>query len=113
MAKPAPTILSTTILAGQAVSASVNLTTGSLALLMSPAAWNSANISFLISEDNVTFRDLFDGNGVEILRPMGAGRAFIIDQSLTAAALYLQIRSGPAANPVVQDADRTFVCVLV
>jgi hypothetical protein len=80
---------------------------------MSPDAWNSANVSFLISEDNISFKNLFDGNGVEILRPMGAGRAFIIDQSLTAAALYLQIRSGPAVNPVVQDADRVFVCVLV
>jgi hypothetical protein len=113
MAKPAPTILTTTILAGQAVSSSVNLTTGSLALLMSPDAWTPANISFLISEDNISFKNLFDGNGVEILRPMGAGRGFIVDQSLTAAALYLQIRSGPAANPVVQDADRTFVCVLI
>jgi hypothetical protein len=113
MAKPAPTILSATILAGQSLSSSLNLTTGSLALLMSPDAWTPANISFQISEDNVTFRDLYDGNGVEVLRPMGAARGSIIDQSLSAAALYLKIRSGPSENPVVQDADRTFVCVAV
>jgi len=113
MAKPAPIVSSVTIPAGQSLSSPLDLTTGSLALLMSPDAWDPANVSFQISEDNVTFRDLYDRDGVQVLRPMGAARASIVDQSLSTAALYLKIRSGPSENPVEQEADRTFVCVVV
>lgn len=113
MPKPASTVSTATILAGQSLSSSLDLTAGSLGLLMSPDAWTPANISFALSQDNITFRDLYDSNGVELLHPMGAARAYIIDPLMSSAAFYLKIRSGPSENPVAQDADRAFVCVVM
>ena len=104
----APTHVSVTIPAGQAVSSSVDLTSKAMVTLMVPATWTPANISFLASYDDVNFYDLFDPAGVEVLKPVGPGRAVIIDPEMTQAALYVKIRSGPRAGPVIQQSD----CVL-
>jgi hypothetical protein len=101
-----------TIPAGQAVSGTLDLTNGSMMSISAPADWTPANVSFLLSADNVTFDNLYDGAGVEIIKPMGPGRAIIIDPSLTVGAIYMKIRSGPASNPVLQAADRTFTVVI-
>ena len=100
-----------TIAAGESLSTTLDLTSGALSLLISPPQWTPANISLQVSDDNVTFSDLYE-DGVEVLRPMGPARASIVPLSLTQAACYLKIRSGPAANPVPQEADRVFYCVI-
>jgi hypothetical protein len=102
-----------TIPAGQAVSNAADLTAGSLAMIIAPDAWTSANVSLLVSSDNNYFADLFDLDGTEVLRAMGPGRALLIPPALTQGALYLKLRSGPRANPVPQDADRTFTLLLI
>jgi len=102
-----------TIPAGQAVSNSVDLTTGTLSVVISPPGWTPANLSFLISTDNVTFANLFDADGREVIKPIGPGRAVIIDPSLTTGAMYVKFRSGPSANPVTQTADRVFSLIIV
>ena len=106
LAKP---IISTTatIRGGESVSNSVDLTTGNLLMILSPPEWTSANISFLVSNDNVTFCDLYDGDG-EVIKSMGPERAYLMDPSMTSAALYFKIRSGPLSNPIVQEEDRVF-----
>src|SRR5215475_8895648 len=98
-----------TIAAGTAVSTSADLSSGAiLTTLISPDDWTPANLSFLISADNITFSDLFDALGQEVLKSMGPGRAILVDPSLTQSAFYIKLRSGPRANPVMQAADRVF-----
>jgi hypothetical protein len=111
-AKPPIITATATIPAGQAVSNSIDLTAGNLTMLMTPTDWTPANVSFLVSEDNVTFRDLYDPGGFEIVKSMGPNRAINIDTSYSSGSLYLQIRSGPANNPVIQAADRIFTAVI-
>ena len=112
MPKPTITSVTVTIPAGQSLSDAANLTTGSLAMILSPPDWTPANISFLISSDNVNFRDLYDSMGAEIIRALKPNAAINVDPSLTTAALYLKLLSGPRQNPVPQEADRVFTLVL-
>src|SRR5262245_33314185 len=101
-----------TIPAGSAVSTSADLTGSVLTTLIAPASWTSANLSFAVSADNITFSDLFDEFGQEVLKPIGPGRAVLVDPALTQSALYIKLRSGPRANPVLQSADRAFTLLL-
>jgi hypothetical protein len=102
-----------TIPAGASLSSVLDLMAVRLTQLMAPDAWTPANVSFQVSADALTFADLYDETGAEVIRAMGAGRAVAIDPALTAAALYLKVRSGPSENPVAQDADRIFACVTI
>ena len=81
-------------------------------MLLTPLDWTPANISFQVSEDNTTFRDLFDSDGHEIIKAMGPNRAINVDPSFTSGALYVKLMSGPRQNPVVQAADRVFTIVI-
>lgn len=113
-AKPTVTSVTVTILAGQSVSNAADLTTGSLAMMFTPPDWDAgAHLTFQVSEDNVTYRDLFDRDGNEIVRAMGINRAVNIDTALTNAALWLKLRSGLRDAPIAQSADRVFVLALV
>jgi hypothetical protein len=97
--------------AGQSLSESLELTGGNLRMLMAPSDWSPANISFQVSVDDQTFCDLYD-QGVEVVKPMGPGRAEAIPASWTEAVRFLKIRSGVSNNPVVQDDDRAFTWVV-
>jgi hypothetical protein len=103
--------------AGQSVSSAVDLTKSSLVMIMSPAEWDSANISFLVSIDGSNFVDLFDTNGTEIVRSMGPGRGLLVPAALTSAAFFpteffLKIRSGVRGNPIPQTQERVLTLAL-
>jgi hypothetical protein len=112
VAKPTITSTTVTILAGQSLSSAADLSAGNMVMLLTPPAWTSANISFQVSEDNVTYCDLYDSNGNEILKAMASNRAINVDPSYTSGSLWIKIRSGPGANPVTQAADRIFTIVI-
>jgi len=102
-----------TIPAGESVSTSADLTGGALAMLIFPTDWTPANVSFQVSADNLAFSDLYDSSGVEVRRNVVPGSAVIIDTSLTQAAMYMRLRSGPASQPKAQAADRVLTLVLI
>jgi hypothetical protein len=110
---PTKNVLVLTIPAGQSLSNSVDLTTLAVAMITAPPDWTDANISFQVSDDNASFYDLFDAQGIQILRTFKAGRAVIVDPTMTQAALYARVRSGSAENPIEQEADRIlkFICI--
>jgi hypothetical protein len=110
MAKTAQTV---TIRAGQSLSDAANLVTGAVAMLYAPPDWSPANVSFQVSADGNSFSDLFDTDGVEIVKAIRVGSAVVVDQSLTQAVNYLKIRSGPRNNPVAQEADRVITLMVV
>lgn len=109
----AKAVVPATIKAGEWLSTSVTLTTNALAMVFAPDQWTPANISFQVSYDNTHWVDLFDADGAELLKPIAAGTAVNVDTSLTQAALYLRLRSGPRSAPVpqAQDAVFTLVCI--
>jgi hypothetical protein len=115
MAKPI--VVPVTISAGQSLSASADMsaTTGSITALLAPSSLTVGpngrlNVSFQFSDDNVTFYNLVDNNGAEFLRMVKAGTAVEII-SHVAQGLYLKVRSGAAASPVVQSRDAVFKVV--
>ena len=65
--------VSGTILAGQSLSAPIDCRTGTPLLLFMPAQWTPARISYLLSQDGVTFYDLYDRSAKEIAVNVRAG----------------------------------------
>src|SRR5215510_3803016 len=87
-----------TIRAGEAVSTPLDLTSAAVTMVIAPAEWTPANITFLVSIDGVNFFDLADAaSGVEISRALRPSTALKIDQSYTRSVNHLKVRSGPRA----------------
>jgi hypothetical protein len=100
------------ILAGESLSDAVDLTSGSAAIIVVPANWLPANITFQLSLDNTTFADFFDSNAREVMKMIEAGTVVNLDPSGDASAtirnVWLKIRSGARDHPVVQPEDVEF-----
>jgi hypothetical protein len=102
-------IVTPTILAGQSLSGAVDMTTGQPEFIIAPANWTAANISFQVSTDGITFGDLHDAAGREVIMSCVAGSAieFRADISAIKGGQY-KIRSGSRDHPVVQEQDAQF-----
>ena len=96
-----------TIAAGKAVSTPLDLTSAAVTMVIAPAEWTPANITFLVSIDGVNFFDFADAaSGLEISRAIQPSTAVKVDQSYTRYANHLKVRSGPRDHPIAQEADR-------
>jgi hypothetical protein len=111
---PVPRIVVTFIIpAGQFLSQGVDCTEGYFARIQMPQQWTSANLSFQISDDGVTYYDLVDKMGQEALIPVVAGTATMIRMEPWSSAIgWWKFRSGSVRGPVVQQAARTFKVTL-
>lgn len=108
-----PYALSATITAGQSLSNVIDVGGTVLFAVAMPVAWTAAALTFQASDDpNGTFGDVYDDAGLEVAVlavNVVAGRILVpagILENL-APLRYLKIRSGLAALPVAQLADRT------
>lgn len=99
--------LSTTILSGASQSGIVDLGNDKLAGFIFPAAWDTADLTFLGSKDGVTFYPLYNESG-ETTVNITVGALYIVRASNFFYPRYLKLRSGTSATPVNQTADRTF-----
>ena len=72
-------------------------------MVIAPAEWTSANITFLVSIDGVNLADA--ASGLEISRALRPSAALKIDQSYARYVNHLKVRSGPQA------ADRVLTLV--
>lgn len=108
-----------TIPTAGSLSAAVDLGRFRIVAIGVPVGWGAADLSFQGSVDNATFANLFDDLGTEItiaasvLQP---GRTIIPTGDLDAALRahrYLKLRSGTAATPVNQSANRVLNLALV
>lgn len=101
---------SVTILGGLAVhAAGIDLKAGRFHHFTTPAGWSASDITFLVSDDDVTYTDLYDKNG-EVKIPaalVAASRTFVLDLPTFFGIRCVKIRSGTGAAPVNQAADRT------
>lgn len=98
-----------------------------------PSTWTTADITFLgaahtgispaiasgqspqdVLEGQLTFRQLVDSAGTEIKVTVGAtgDKIIVIPDYLLEGVQFLKIRSGTAALPVNQSADRTLRCTV-
>jgi hypothetical protein len=103
------------IAAGESLSAGVDLTAGTLVRITTPAVWDGpANLTFQVSSDGAFFNDAYDVLGREITIPCGPARGIIIrDIEAVLSASHLKIRSGSAAHPVPQAAQREFAVAIL
>lgn len=80
-----------------------------------PPNWTAAPLTFRISNDGLTYYDLYDRDGTEIVITSGAGHYVAVNSAMLAldsnfGALpngFIQFRSGTAAEPVAQTSTKT------
>lgn len=108
-------IVTATIANGASISNEIDLGDKVFAGLIMPAEWTAAVITFLVAaESGGTFYSLYNDAGTEISLTVAAGTAVgIADVALALAPWrYIKLRSGTAASPVAQGADRAIAIVL-
>lgn len=106
-------IISATIAISASLSGAVYLGSGTLSKIIMPAAWTAANLTFQVSDDNVTYSNLYDASGTEYVVTAAASRAIIVPVSEFQGFRYLKVRSGTAGVAVNQAAARTLSLVAV
>jgi len=105
---PRTVIAGPIIPAGQSLSNGINCSAGTIVRITTPPAWDLANLSFQVSNDGITYNDLWLPQGGEVIIPCGPSRALNIDPTRWPSAVYLKVRSGSSAEPIVQKAQRQF-----
>lgn len=104
-----------TILNGQSVSAAVFLEHGRLTAVKMPSGWDTADLSFLQSPDNIqAYGDIIDAADVEyrVIAP-GVNDYVPLTPDMTAALQgWIKVRSGTNVAPVAQTADRIIQLIL-
>jgi hypothetical protein len=103
-----------TIPSGGSLSEAIDLSVGKLALILIPAQWTAAELTFQASPDGNTFGDLYDSIGTEYKVLVGAaGRSILVPIGDFMSIRFLKIRSGTAGVPVNQGGDRVLTLVLL
>jgi hypothetical protein len=77
------------------------------AIEMSTAVWTNAAITFQVSLDGTTYRDLYDTGGTEISHTTTASRTIYFDPAPFQGFNWVKLRSGTSATPVAQDPTKT------
>lgn len=113
------TLVPITIPAGGSLSNGVSLLPGRLVRIRVPAAWKPANLTFQCASADVLaqYRDLYDHlKGKEVMlnsvKPSTV-IGFPADITHFLQEVWLKIRSGTSASPVVQPVAADFELVLV
>ena len=107
-----------TIAAGEALSDAVDCSAGRILRITTPAEWNPPeNLSFQVSSDGVFFNDVYTLEGREVVIPCRASRSIFVQEASTGigpqfAGVHLKFRSGTAAAPVPQLAQRVFAIAI-
>lgn len=120
MAEKTQRVRTITIANGASDSDPIDLSGVEDIILVSPAAWTAAAITFRISPDGgTTYYPVYDEAGNELTvssANWGTARAITLTtlalQAMISSANLLVIRSGTTASPVNQGAARTILAVL-
>ena len=96
-----------TIASGTSLSGASALSRYGVARIYVPSGWTAANLTFQVSEDNVSYANLFDSAGNEVTVTAAASQAITLDPTIFGLGFqYLKIRSGTSASTVSQGGDR-------
>lgn len=99
---------------GASVSSAIDLGDAQLTAIWMPAAWTAASITFEVSLDGTTWRQLYFGAGVLTVAAAGGAAAnltFALARDPFIGWRYVRIRSGTTAVPVNQLAERELFAV--
>ena len=110
------TLVAVTIPAGASLSGDVNVNDLQIVGIQMPAGWDAAGIAFAaLLGDGTTFGKVQDAAGTEVVitSPAAATYVAIAPTVATIGLGRIRVRSGTAAVPVNQTADRVFALVCV
>ena len=79
--------------------------------LVMPDAWDTANLTFRGSWDNVSWGNLYDWGGDLVQVATGPGRIIYLTDADLRAYPFLVLRSGTVQTPVNQTAARTLTLI--
>jgi hypothetical protein len=114
------TVIPVTIASGQSLSAEVNVGAKRIVGIQMPAGWDTAGITFVAvtrqtnaAVPTVTYGKVQDAGGTELLitTPVADAYVAIAPTAATDGLGRIKVRSGVAATPVNQTADRNFFLV--
>jgi hypothetical protein len=111
-----PVLMPATIAAGQSISEVVAVPRGMrLWALALPAEWTESAISYQLSFDGSAFYEPCDSAGAPLVEtaPGVGGSAFAVSSYALLRSSFVRVRSGSAALPVPQAADRTLQLVFL
>lgn len=114
MANPVPNRNETetvTIASGASLSGAVALYGRHVTGILMPAAWTSADLTFSVSVDGVTYADLHDVSG-EYVAVASASKFIGLNIAPLMGFRFLKVRSGTSGTPVNQGADRDITVTL-
>lgn len=102
-----------TISSGSSLTSTINLAGLRLFSIVMPSSWTAANLTFQMSPDGgTTWVNMRDQNGNEIVAVADVSYGIILNPTQFSSVQYLRIRSGTAASPVAQSADRSLQLIL-
>ena len=98
------------ILNGASVSNTIDLTDTCILGFVTPDAWTAAALTIEVSDDNVSWSAAYDAYGSQVgsVATLNVASRYAVDMSALLPWRYVRFRSGTAASPVVQGADRAF-----
>ena len=99
------------IAAGQSLSGVLDCNGWTVVRLYTPADWTPASLTFLLSNDNLTWRDVYTSGGFEYVRMMVPNIVIPVDPLYGRNLWFLRFRSGTRTAPVNQAAARQFTVV--
>lgn len=102
-----------TIASAASLSDAVDLAGKTLVGIAMPAAWTAANLTFQVSADGVTYYDLADIDGVEVIIAASASKVIQVPYAKWLGVRYLKVRSGGSAAAVAQATEREITLLAV
>jgi hypothetical protein len=108
-------VVACTIASGQSLSAAADLGAAQLSAIITPPAWDAADLTLQASADaGVNFFDLYlGGKFTELMIPCQAGRIYSVFYLNLPKSLQVKLRSGRVGIPVLQSASRAFSLITI
>lgn len=100
-----------TIGVGASLSAEVALGEKTLVGIVMPAGWDAAALTFQASPDDVNFSELYSSAGSAVSFTVAAGQFIAVDPTTWRGVTGIKVRSGTAAAPVNQTANRSLTLI--
>ncbi len=91
------------------VSNKFNITGVNLLGVVVPGAFVGTQLTLSVSNDNVTYYDLYDVDNAEYTIPITKGKYNAIDPINTIQFNYMKLRAGTAASPSIQTEDISII----
>ena len=102
-----------TFASGAVLSDESNLSFCTLAGVIMPAAWNTANLTFQGGQVSGSLSNLYDEYGTEVNVTAAASRYIAVSPEAFVGVTYLKLRSGTVGATVAQTAARIVTLVTI